>query len=157
MNIKTFYWFAVSLIIVAVDQLSKWWIVEHFKLFQQLQIFSWLNIVHVRNYGAAFSFLDIAGGGQRWFFVLISFLVCVFLAVWLVRIPSQKPMLKLSISLIIGGALGNLWGRLLRGYVVDFIDVYWKSYHWPAFNVADSAVTIGAVLLLWQLFFKEKA
>jgi signal peptidase II len=156
MKIKNYYWLLISLVIVSLDQLTKWLVVEHLFLYQQFPIFNWLNIVYVHNYGAAFSFLNIAGGGQRWFFALLSLLVSCLLIIWLLR-GKHSRCLCFGISLIIGGALGNLWGRLVRGYVVDFIDVHWASYHWPAFNVADSAVTVGAIVLLWQLFIKDKS
>lgn len=155
---KKIQWFGVSLLVVLADQFSKWLIATHMQLYDGTTILPFFNIVHVRNYGAAFSFLDVVGGNQRWFFALLSFLVCAALVIWLLRLSTKSKKstnttnnsaLSFSLSLILGGALGNFWDRLMHGYVIDFLDFHWGVYHWPAFNVADSAVCIGACILVW--------
>ena len=118
------------------------------ELYRPQEIFSWLNVTLAHNYGAAFSFLNDAGGWQRWFFIVLTVIVSLVLLVWLLRLPRCEWRTGLSLGLIIGGAIGNLVDRVRLGYVVDFIDVYYKSWHFPAFNVADSAITVGVALLL---------
>ncbi len=149
-------WLGLSVLVVAIDQLTKWLIVKKLILYTQIPLLSWFNIVHVRNYGAAFSFLNSVGGAQRWLFSALSLIVSIILVVWLLRVSKAHKWLSASISLIIGGALGNLWGRLFNGYVIDFLDFHLGSYHWPAFNVADSAVCLGAIIMMW-LFVTERA
>lgn len=105
------------------------------------------------NYGAAFSFLSDAGGWQRWLFTVLASVVSVVLIVWLLRLPKDEQVTAAALGLIIGGAVGNLVDRVMLGYVVDFIDVYYKTSHWPAFNLADSAITGGVILLLVDGFF----
>lgn len=113
-----------------------------------LSVLPGLDLTLVYNRGAAFSLLSDAGGWQRWFFSIFSGAVVIFIIVWLYRIPREQVWLLCALSLVLGGALGNLWDRLALGVVVDFIDVHYKGWHWPAFNVADSAISIGAVMLL---------
>ena len=115
-----------------------------------------LNMTLVHNTGAAFSFLSDAGGWQRWFFVIISMVVSTILAVWLYRLPSRQYLLAMAITLILGGALGNLCDRILLGYVVDFVDAHYQQHHWPAFNVADATITLGAVLLILESLLAPK-
>jgi signal peptidase II len=107
-----------------------------------------LAITKVYNFGAAFSFLGNASGWQRWFFIVLAVVVSVVLLVWLARLAQQERRSAIALSLILGGAVGNLVDRVLYGYVIDFIDVYYRSWHWPTFNLADSAITLGAGLLL---------
>ena len=110
------------------------------------------------NYGAAFSFLSDAGGWQRWLFTGLASVVTVVLVIWLLRLTAKERMLAAALSLVIGGAVGNLIDRIINGYVVDFIDVYYRDWHWPAFNVADSAISCGIVLLLIDgIFFSSDA
>ena len=111
------------------------------------------------NYGAAFSFLSDAGGWQRWFFTVLASAVSLALLVWLLRLPREEWLTGLGLSLILGGAIGNLIDRIQLGYVVDFVDVHYKGWHYPAFNVADSAITCGVILLLLDvvLISKKKA
>ena len=113
------------------------------------------------NYGAAFSFLSDAGGWQRWLFTGLALVVTVVLIVWLFRLPAKEKLTAAALGLIIGGAVGNLIDRIMNGYVVDFIDVYYLDWHWPAFNVADSAITGGVILMLLDALvlsvFKKKA
>jgi signal peptidase II len=143
-----FTWLLVSLVIVWLDWQTKQWISGAFELYRPQEIFSWLNLTLAHNYGAAFSFLSRAGGWQRWFFIVLSSVVSVVLLIWLVRLPRREWLTGLGLALILGGAIGNLIDRVQLGYVVDFIDVHYAGWHFPAFNVADSAITCGVILLL---------
>jgi signal peptidase II len=141
-------WLGVTALVILLDGYSKQRISEALDLYRPREVFSWLNITLAHNYGAAFSFLSDAGGWQRWFFVVLASLVSVVLLVWLLRLPRQDWRTGLGLALVLGGALGNLADRIRLGYVVDFIDVHLGGWHYPAFNVADSAITCGVVLLL---------
>lgn len=145
-------WLKLSALVIVLDQLSKWLISSWLELYQTVEILPFFNLTLAHNYGAAFSFLASAGGWQRWFFVLLAVLISIALTIWLKRLPSSARMEAASLALILGGAIGNVIDRLIYGYVVDFLDVYYGSYHWPAFNIADSAICIGAVLLIFDSF-----
>lgn len=145
-------WLKLSALVIVLDQLSKWLISGWLELYQTVEILPFFNLTLAHNYGAAFSFLASAGGWQRWFFVLLAVLISIALTIWLKRLPSSARMEAASLALILGGAIGNVIDRLIYGYVVDFLDVYYGSYHWPAFNIADSAICIGAVLLILDSF-----
>ncbi len=154
-------WLGVSVLVVLLDWQTKQMASESLVLYRPHEIFSWLNMTLAHNYGAAFSFLNDAGGWQRWLFVVLASMVSLVLLVWLLRLQRQEWRTGLSLGLIIGGAIGNLIDRVQLGYVVDFIDVYFRGWHYPAFNVADSAITVGIVLLLLdgilQAFKREDA
>jgi signal peptidase II len=141
-------WLWLSALIVVADQISKQWIMSQLQIYESKAVIPFLNFTLMYNAGAAFSFLNQAGGWQRWFFIVLAIIVSSVLVVWLYRLPDGRRWFACALSLILGGALGNLWDRLSLGYVVDFIDVYYGPWHWPAFNVADSAITVGAVMLL---------
>jgi signal peptidase II len=141
-------WLLVSGVIVWADMVTKEWASEVLTLYRPQEIWSWLNMTLAHNYGAAFSFLSDAGGWQRWFFTALASVVSGVLIIWVLRLPRREWLTGLSLSLVIGGALGNLSDRVQLGYVVDFIDVHYLGWHWPAFNVADSAITCGVALLL---------
>jgi signal peptidase II len=141
-------WLVVSALVILLDWLSKQWASEALELYRPREVFSWLNITLAHNYGAAFSFLSDAGGWQRWFFMVLASGVSLVLLVWLLRLPRKEWLTALGLSLILGGAIGNLVDRVQLGYVVDFIDVFYNSWHFPAFNIADSAITCGVFLLL---------
>jgi signal peptidase II len=127
---------------------------EHFlSLYQPLPVMPSFNLTLMYNQGAAFSFLSDAGGWQRWLFALIAFAVSVALLWWLKRLDRREKRLAIALALILGGALGNLIDRLLLGHVVDFLDVYYADWHWPAFNIADSAISAGAVLMVIDSLF----
>ena len=152
-------WLCVSVLVILLDWHTKQMASESLALYRPQEIFSWLNMTLAHNYGAAFSFLNNAGGWQRWFFVVLASGVSLILLVWLLRLPRHEWRTGLSLALIIGGAVGNLIDRIQLGYVVDFIDVYFRDWHYPAFNVADSAITVGVVLLLLDSVlqaFKQK-
>jgi signal peptidase II len=108
------------------------------------------------NTGAAFSFLSDAGGWQRWFFIGVSCFVSIIIVIWMYNTLTKSRYLLFALSFILGGALGNLWDRLTLGYVVDFIEVYYQDMYWPAFNIADSSITIGAVLLILDTFLIDR-
>lgn len=144
----TFVWLLLSVLIIILDLWTKRMATESLTLYRPLELTSWLNMTLAHNYGAAFSFLSDAGGWQRWLFTGLAFGVTLVLLVWLVRLPAQQKLTGAALGLIIGGAVGNLIDRIVNGYVVDFIDVYYLHWHWPAFNIADSAITCGVVLLL---------
>lgn len=155
-NKATFAWLALAAAIILFDWLTKQWASASLSHFEPRPVFSWLNLVLAHNYGAAFSFLSDAGGWQRWFFTVLASLVTVVLVVWLLRLRRGDWRMGLALGLLIGGAIGNLVDRITLGYVVDFIDVHVAGYHWPAFNVADSAITCGIVLLLLDTFFASR-
>jgi len=148
------WWWLVLLVLVA-DQLSKVWVIQNFSLGESVSLLPVFNFTYARNYGAAFSFLGDAGGWQRWFFTMIAVVVSIVLAIWLSRLAKTQLKLSLALSLIISGAIGNLIDRSLYGYVVDFLHVFYQSWHYPIFNIADCAISIGAVLLIWDSFSSE--
>lgn len=145
-----FLWLA--LLTFVLDQYTKGLIVEHIELYQAVQVNSFFNLTHVYNYGAAFSFLHDAGGWQRWFFTVVAFAVVAMLLWWLKQLSRSQIILPVAFCLIIGGALGNVYDRLVLGHVIDFLVVYYQEWVWPAFNVADSAICLGAVLLIVDMF-----
>ncbi|MGH8654409.1 MAG: signal peptidase II [Gammaproteobacteria bacterium] len=145
-------WLWLSGVVIALDQLTKLAAVGALELHQPLAVLPSVNLTLTHNTGAAFSLLDQSGDWQRWFFAAIALVVSAYIVVWLYRLPPGKAVLAAGLSLILGGALGNLWDRLTLGYVIDFIDLFYSTWHWPAFNVADSAITIGAALLIVDAF-----
>jgi signal peptidase II len=140
-------WLGIALIVILVDQLTKIAIARIFGYGQGREITSFFNLVLVYNRGAAFSFLAAAGGWQRWAFTALGVVAALVIGYLLKRHASQR-MFCTALSLILGGALGNVLDRLMYGHVVDFLDFHVGGWHWPAFNVADSAITVGAVLLV---------
>ena len=138
----------MSVVIVVLDLWTKGLATESLTLYRPVEITSWLNMTLAHNYGAAFSFLSDAGGWQRWLFTGLASVVTVVLIVWLFRLTAREKLTAVGLGMIIGGAVGNLIDRVVNGYVVDFIDVYYQGWHWPAFNLADSAITGGVILLL---------
>jgi len=145
-------WLGLSLLVLIFDQASKLVIASSMQLYQSIPITSFFKLTYVRNTGAAFSFLSDAGGWQRWLFAVLAILISIIIAVWLTRLKKQETLLAVALSLILGGAMGNLIDRLAYGYVIDFLDVYYQTWHWPAFNVADSAITLGVILMLVESF-----
>lgn len=150
------WWWLVVLLIVA-DQFTKWLVVDNMALFSRINLLPFFDLVHVRNYGAAFSFLSDQGGWQRWFFTVIAVVISIVLIVMLRQQPKSMKAANLGFGLIIAGAIGNVIDRINYGYVVDFLDVYVGSYHWPAFNVADSCIVIGAGLIIFDGFFGNRS
>jgi signal peptidase II len=140
-------WLGIAALIVVLDQLTKALIVHAFALGDSRTITSFFNLVRVHNTGAAFSFLAGASGWQRWFFVGVGGVATLFI-LWMLRSHGGQRLFAASLSLILGGAVGNVVDRVLHGHVVDFIQVHWGGWYFPSFNVADSAITVGAVLLI---------
>ncbi|TXH94688.1 MAG: lipoprotein signal peptidase [Rheinheimera sp.] len=149
-----FWW--IALLVLVADQLSKIWVLQNFTLGESIQLLPVFNFTYARNYGAAFSFLGDAGGWQRWLFTAIAIVVTCVLSVWLSRLQRSQLKLSLALVLIIAGAIGNLIDRSLYGYVVDFLHVYYQQWHYPVFNIADCAITIGAGLLIWDSFTSDE-
>lgn len=145
-------WLGLAGLIIVLDQLTKFWVVSALRLGQSVELTSFLNLVLVYNPGAAFSFLSDAGGWQRWFFVVLAIAVSGWLT-FLIRSHAAERLLPLAATLILGGALGNVIDRIRYGAVVDFVDLHAAGWHWPAFNVADSAISVGVALLVWQQLF----
>lgn len=143
-------WLWLTGLAVVLDQASKLAIDASMQLYQSIELIPYFNLTYVRNTGAAFSFLSEAGGWQRWFFAILAFIISIVLVVWLAKLKKHEILMAASLSLILGGAIGNLIDRVLYGYVIDFLDVYYQSWHWPAFNVADSAITLGVILMLLE-------
>ncbi|MDR1311018.1 MAG: signal peptidase II [Burkholderiaceae bacterium] len=144
-------WLVVAALLLVLDQLSKWWIMRTLVHGQVIKVNTFINLVLVYNEGAAFSFLAGASGWQRYFFITVSIVASILILYFMRRNSAQK-LFCWSLSLILGGALGNLLDRVFHGHVVDFLDVYVRTWHWPAFNVADSAITTGAFFLVLDEF-----
>ena len=142
-------WLLASLAVVVLDLATKAWVTHAFQLGESLRVTPFFNLVLVHNTGAAFSFLAGAGGWQRWFFVGVTLVVSLVLLTMLRRHHANR-LLAAALALVLGGAAGNLWDRVAAGYVVDFVQVHGAGYYFPAFNVADSAISVGVALLLWD-------
>ena len=140
-------WLGLAVLVVLLDQLSKTVIVGMFQLYDSRPVTSWFNLVRVHNSGAAFSFLAGASGWQRWFFVGMGTLASGFIVWMLKKHPTQK-LFCFAIGMILGGAVGNVVDRLLHGHVVDFIQLHYGGWYFPSFNLADSAITLGAICLI---------
>lgn len=149
-------WWLIILVLL-VDQISKQVVIANMQLFDSIDLLPFFNLTYVRNYGAAFSFLSDAGGWQRWFFTIIAVVISCVLAIWLARNSKNQRKLNLALSLVLAGAIGNLIDRSVYGYVIDFLHLYYQNWHYPAFNIADSAICIGAALLIWDSFSSEEA
>jgi len=155
-------WFVVSLTVVVVDQALKYYMSNLLPLCQpgwceSIEVLPVFKFTLLHNTGAAFSFLDDAGGWQRWLLGGISALISIVIAVWITRVDRRDWLLSLALALILGGAVGNLIDRVLLGYVVDFIVVHYREHNFPAFNIADSCISIGAALLIIDMFWKPYA
>lgn len=141
-------WLLLALAVFLLDQFTKVLILGHYQLGDSTYVTSFFNVVRAHNTGAAFSFLAAASGWQRWFFTAVGVAAAIFI-VWLLRRHAGQKLFSFSLACILGGAVGNVVDRLIHGYVVDFIQVHWHStYYFPAFNIADSGITIGAIGLI---------
>jgi signal peptidase II len=145
-------WLWLSFFVVILDQVTKALVVGTVKVQGAIALLPILDIVYLENPGAAFSMFAEASGWQRWFFIALAVIVSVVLMVWLRRIRSDQTILAIGLSLVLGGALGNVIDRVLHGYVVDFIFFHWRTWYFPAFNIADTAISIGAGCLLIDAF-----
>jgi len=149
-------WLWLSFLIIALDQVTKVLAEAYLQYgpYNSVEVMPFLNWTLLYNKGAAFSFLSDAGGWQRWFFAVIAAAVSVFLIGWLHKLKQDR-WLAIAVALVLGGAIGNLFDRVAYGHVIDFIDVYYQQWHWPAFNIADSAICVGAVMLVIDAFVKK--
>lgn len=155
MTSRTVSWLALSALIVAGDQLAKYAVTHYFSVNQGLVVTPFFNLVLIYNTGAAFSLLSDAAGWQRWLFTGIALVASVWI-VYLLRRYSHERLFALALSLVLAGAVGNVIDRILFGAVIDFLDFHAFGYHWPAFNLADVAITGGALLLIWDGFRPRK-
>ena len=142
-------WLWLSAVVVVLDLASKALVTDSFRYGEVREVLPFFNLVLVHNTGAAFSFLAEAGGWQRWFFTAVAVGISALL-IWMLRKPGTGTLLSFGLALVLGGALGNLYDRVTLGKVVDFVQLHAAGYYWPAFNVADSAITVGVVLLVWD-------
>jgi signal peptidase II len=142
-----FKWLSISTIIIVLDQISKQYAERSLELYERISVMPFFNFTLAYNEGAAFSFLSDAGGWQRWFFLILTTVISTVLFFWLKK--SESKVESLALSMVLGGAIGNFIDRLLFGHVIDFLDVYYETHHWPAFNVADMAISGGVMLLIY--------
>ncbi|MFT5529360.1 MAG: signal peptidase II, partial [Alteromonadaceae bacterium] len=149
-------WLWLTLIWLIADQVTKQLVVSNFELFQSVNVLPFFNLTYVQNPGAAFSFLADQDGWQRWFFTVIAAVASIVFGVWLAKTPKNQVLLNIAVALMLSGALGNLIDRVLFGYVIDFLDFYIGNKHWPAFNVADSMIFIGAALMIIDSFKNDQ-
>ena len=150
---KIIKWLAISVVIIILDQVTKYYASQELVLYQAVPVFPGFNLTLMHNTGAAFSFLSQAGGWQRWFFIGLASMISIAIIIWMSSLTASQRWLSVALAFVLGGALGNLWDRINLGYVIDFIEVYFDKYYWPAFNVADSAITIGAIMLIIDVFW----
>jgi signal peptidase II len=149
-------WYSISFLVVVLDQWTKQVAEAHLTFGQSRLVTDFFDLTLAYNRGAAFSFLSNSGGWQRWFFAIIALVVSVVISVWIWRLGSRQRVLALGLALILGGAIGNLYDRLALGHVIDFISVHYQHYYWPAFNIADSAITGGAILLIIDMVLEQR-
>jgi signal peptidase II len=150
-------WLGLSLAIIVLDQLSKRYVAAHMHLYDSLYVLPVFNVALLHNTGAAFSMLASASGWQRWFFVVLALVILGLIVAWLARMPANgSRWVAAGLALVAGGAVGNVWDRLAMGYVVDFLQFHWQDWFFPAFNVADSAITVGAVMLILDGVFMQR-
>jgi len=144
------HWWWITAWVIALDQLSKI-LADNYLLYQKaVELVPMFNLTLVYNKGAAFSFLADQGGWQRWFFLILTSAVSIFIYLWIRKLKPHQVLQYTALALILGGAIGNLIDRAIYGHVIDFLDVYYQQHHWPAFNIADSAITVGAFLLIYD-------
>jgi len=143
-------WLWLSALVLVLDQASKLAVDATMQLYESIPLLPYFNLTYARNTGAAFSLLAQAGGWQRWLFAGLALGISSVIMVWLKRLQRHETLMAVSLSLILGGAIGNLIDRVAYGYVIDFLHVYYQNWHWPAFNVADSAICIGVGLMLLE-------
>lgn len=149
-------WSGLSLVVILLDQATKTWASSALIFGQPVPVMPCFNLTLLHNTGAAFSFLADAGGWQRWLLTALALTVSLIILVWLSRLHHHQKWLAMALVLVLGGAIGNVIDRIMYGYVIDFIDIYYGQWHWPAFNLADSAISIGAVMLLIDAVWSKK-
>jgi signal peptidase II len=153
------HWLGLSALVIALDQATKLWVDKSMRLYETIELLPFFQLTYLRNEGAAFSMLSSAGGWQRWFFIALATGASIGISIWLKRMPKTHRLEACGWSLVLGGALGNLIDRVIYGYVIDFVDVFWPGAdlpHFPAFNVADVAINIGVGLLLIDAFLQHR-
>ena len=148
-------WLWLTLLCLLLDQITKHWVAGAFSLYESITILPIFSITYVHNPGAAFSFLADQDGWQRWFFTAIATIASIIFIVWLAKTPRSQTLLSIAFALLLSGAMGNLIDRVLFGYVIDFLDFHWSGKHFPAFNIADSMIFIGAALMMLDSFTAE--
>ncbi|MGN0920390.1 MAG: signal peptidase II [Cellvibrio sp.] len=153
---KPVFWYLVAIAVTIIDLLTKAAIESHFEFREIKEVTSFFYLTLVYNTGAAFSFLADAGGWQRWFFTAIAIGASVLLVSWIRKEASSKPYMAFAYAFILGGALGNLYDRIVLGHVVDFLVLHYQDFYWPAFNLADSAITLGVIIILYDVFFGKE-
>ena len=149
--------FVLAAVVIGLDQYTKALATAELQYRVPVEITAWFDLMLAHNTGAAFSFLASAGGWQRWFLAGVAMVVSVVVGIWLTRLKHSERMLGIALGLVLGGGLGNLIDRVSLGYVVDFISWHYNDWYWPAFNIADSAICVGAVLLVWDSVFGESS
>lgn len=149
--------FVLAAVVIGLDQYTKALASAELQYRVPVEITAWFDLMLAHNTGAAFSFLASAGGWQRWFLAGVALVVSIVVGVWLTRLKQSEQLLGIALGLVLGGGLGNLIDRVSLGYVVDFISWHYNDWYWPAFNIADSAICVGAVLLVWDGFFGESS
>lgn len=155
-SLYNLWWIALACVSIALDQYTKHIATLHLVYNESVPVLPFLNWTLLHNFGAAFSFLSDAGGWQRYFFTGLAGIVSAIFTVWILRMPRNLTILPLALALILGGAIGNLIDRVTLGYVVDFIHMFYQQHNFPAFNIADSSITLGTILLILDTFFLEK-
>lgn len=147
--------FLLAAIVIGLDQYTKVLATAELQYRVPVEVTSWFDLMLAHNTGAAFSFLASASGWQRWFLAGVAVAVSLVVVVWLTRLKRSELLLGIALGLVLGGGLGNLIDRISLGYVIDFISWHYNDWYWPAFNIADAAICLGAVLLVWDSFFGE--
>lgn len=147
--------FIISIVVILCDQISKYLVLFTLAPYQPKAILPVFNLMLAFNTGSAFSFLSHAGPWHHWLFIGFSVTMSIILCTWIIRLPTTAHLNLLALSLILGGAIGNLCDRIRLGHVIDFIQVYYKTFYWPVFNIADSAICVGAILLLFEMIWNE--
>ncbi|MCX7544587.1 signal peptidase II [Marinicella gelatinilytica] len=149
-------WLWLSVVVLIADQITKFWASQTLTLYVPEKVTGFFNLTLLHNKGIAFSLLADQPGWQRWFILIMASVIVVWLLVWLFNSPRKLKLHNISLALVIGGALGNIYDRAVLGYVVDFIQLHYNDYYWPAFNIADSAISVGAVLLIIDTLFSKQ-
>jgi signal peptidase II len=149
-------WLWLAVVIIVLDQITKQIAANVLEMYQPVAVIPMFNWTLMHNTGAAFSFLSDEGGWQRWFFTAIAITVSVVLVAWTSKLKADEKWQAIAFALVLGGALGNVIDRVMYGYVIDFIDVYYQDYHWPAFNIADSGISVGVAILIIESFRQHK-
>lgn len=142
-------WLWLAVIVIIIDRLSKVWVLHNLTFFEPVAVLPFFNLTLAYNTGAAFSFLNKASGWQNWFLGGLAICISIIIILWLARTPRRETWMNIALSLIVAGALGNVWDRMLYGYVVDFLSFHWGDWHFAIFNIADAAICIGSFMLIW--------